>query len=107
MEQKMQTQKDEEKIVRILSKDINGGLSVYTGLTKIKGISWSFSNAVCKILGIDKRKKVGSLTKEEIEKITEFIKHPKLPAFLLNRRFDFETGENRHLNGTDQNQIFG
>ena len=46
MEQKINTQDIEEKIVRILSKDLSGGMKVYPGLTKIKGISWSFSNAL-------------------------------------------------------------
>jgi small subunit ribosomal protein S13 len=98
MEQK-QT-KDQGRIVRILSKDLEGNSTVYSGLTKIKGVSWSFSNAVCKSLKIDKRKKVGALTQEEIKKIEEFVKDPKLPEYLLNRRRDLETGESKHLQGT-------
>ena len=42
--------KVEEIIVRILATDIPGGASVYHGLTKIKGVSWTFSNAICSIL---------------------------------------------------------
>jgi len=90
-------QMHEEKVVRILSKDIEGKMSIYAGLTKIKGISWSFSNAVCKLLKIDKKRQIGSLTEEEIKKISEFVKNPKVPEFILNRRKDFETGENKHL----------
>ncbi|MBU4070069.1 MAG: 30S ribosomal protein S13 [Nanoarchaeota archaeon] len=90
-------QTNEEKVVRILSKDIEGKMSLYSGLTKIKGISWSFSNAVCTLLKIDKKRQIGSLTEEELKKITEFIKNPKVPEFILNRRKDFETGENKHL----------
>jgi small subunit ribosomal protein S13 len=99
-EQKESDRKAEERIVRILSEDIEGGMKVYAGLTKIKGVSWSLSNAVCKVLKIDKNKKIGSLNEEEVKTITEFIKNPKVPEFLLNRRKDFETGENKHLNGT-------
>ena len=94
-------EKREERIVRILSKDIEGKMKVYPGLTKIKGVSWGISNAVCNILGLDKNKKIGSLTEEEIKKISTFLKNLKVPAFLVNRRFDMETGENRHLIGTD------
>lgn len=94
-------QKYEEKIVRILSKDIEGGLNVYVGLTKIKGISWAFANAICRSLNLDKKRKIGSLTKEEIDKINAFVKNPNIPKFLLNRKFDVETGEDRHLIGTD------
>lgn len=99
--QKIDEKKYEEKLIRILSKDIEGGLKVYVGLTKIKGISWSLANAICKSLNIDKSRKIGSLNKEEIEKINEFIKKPKMPIYLFNRKSDFETGENKHLVGTN------
>ena len=92
--------KNEEKLIRILSKDIEGGLNVYVGLTKIKGISWSLANAICKSLNLDKKKKIGALSKEEIDKINDFLKDPKMPVYLLNRRVDFETGENKHLIGS-------
>lgn len=100
-EQKIRQEKHEERIVRILSKDIEGKMKIYPGLTKIKGISWTISNIVCKALGIDKNKRIGSLTEEEIKKITEFMKNPKIPVHAQNRRFDFETGEDKHLIGTD------
>lgn len=96
-----QQEKREEKLIRILSKDIEGRMKVYPGLAKIKGVSWSFSNAVCKKLGIDKRRTIGSLTEEEIQKISEFIKNPDLPDYILNRRRDLEKGDEKHLTGTD------
>jgi small subunit ribosomal protein S13 len=99
-EQKIQ-QKQEERLVRIMSKDIEGNINLYPGLTKIKGVSWSFSNALCKKLKIDKRKKIGSLTEEDVKKITEFIKNPDVPKFVVNRRFDSETGKDKHLSGSD------
>ena len=93
--------KFEEKLIRILAKDIEGGLNVYVGLTKIKGISWGLSNAICKSLNLDKKRKIGSLTKEEIEKINNFLKDAKVPVYLLNRKLDYETGENKHLIGSN------
>jgi len=103
MEQKqiIDEKKYEEKIIRILSEDIEGGMKLYPGLAKIKGISWGLSNAVCKVMGLDKNRKIGSLTQEEIKKISEFIKAPKIPDYLFNRRQDFVTGENKHLVGSD------
>lgn len=98
MEQKtQQEQKYDERVIRILSKDIEGKMKIYAGLTKIKGISWSFSNAICKLLKIDKNRKIGSLTDNEIKKIIEFIKNAELPWYLVNRKFDPETGKNKHL----------
>jgi|TARA_Y100000310_G_scaffold167546_2_gene167430 small subunit ribosomal protein S13 len=101
MQQNKPDLKNEEKIIRIMSKDIGGNMKVYAGLTKIKGISWSFSNAICKILKISKNEKIGDLDKDEIKKISDFIKNPEMPPYIINRRMDFETGENKHLTGSD------
>ena len=102
MEQKTKPEsRNEERVVRILSRDIEGRMKVYPALTKIKGISWSIANAVCKILGIDKARKIGSLTDDEIKKLSEFMKNPKIPKHINNRRFDFETGKDKHIIGTE------
>lgn len=104
MEQKQNFDEDrkaDERIIRILSEDIEGRMTLYSGLAKIKGISWSFSNAICKKLKMNKRRKIGSLKDEEIKVIIDFIKNPDVPEHILNRRKDFDTGENKHLTGTD------
>ncbi|MBT3404906.1 30S ribosomal protein S13 [archaeon] len=96
-----QNTKNEERIVRILAKDIEGNMQLYPGLTKVKGISWGISNAICKKLGLDKKEKIGNLSEETINKITEFMKNPNIPKNILNRQRDFETGEDKHLLGSD------
>ena len=101
MAEKYKEEKQEERVVRLLSKDIEGKMNVFSGLTKIKGISWAMSNAICKKLKIDKKRKIGSLSEEELKKISEFAKNPELPPYLLNRKKDFETGKDRHLLGSD------
>jgi len=93
--------RNEGKIIRILSQDIEGVMNIYSGLTKIKGVSWSLSNAICKKLKIDKKKKIGELNSEEIKKISEFIKNPIIPQNIMNRRMDPETGKGKHLSGSD------
>jgi small subunit ribosomal protein S13 len=93
--------KYEERIVRILSKDIEGKFKIYVGLTKIKGISWSMANAICKVLNLDKNRMIGSLTKEEVQEIEKFITNPKMPIFLFNRKRDMGTGEDKYLTGSD------
>ena len=92
---------EEASIVRITQTDIIGRKQIYVGLTKIKGISWSFANALCSKLNLDKRRKISSLSEEEIKKIEDFIKNPELPVFLLNRRKDLDTGKDVHLLTTD------
>ena len=87
----------EESLIRILSTDISGESSVYVGLTNIKGVSWGFSNAVCNMLKIEKNRKIKDLSKAEIDKISAFIHSPTLPKFMLNRRKDIETAQDKHL----------
>ena len=89
------------RIIRIMQKDIEGGMKIYPGLTKIKGISWSLSNAVCKKLNFDKNRKIESLVESEIKKLEEFLKNPDVPKYLKNRQKDFETGKDEHLVGSN------
>ena len=96
-----QQMKQEDRVVRIMSTDIEGKMKVYPGLTKIKGSSWALSNAVCKKLKIDKTKTIGNLSESEIKKIEDFLKTPSLPKHLLNRQNDMESGEDKHLIGID------
>ncbi len=101
MEEKQENKKQEERLVRILSKDIEGKMTLYAGLAKIKGISWAFSNALCKKLKLDKKRKIGSLNTEEVKKIETTAKESAIPEHLLNRRNDFNSGEDKHLTGGD------
>ncbi len=89
------------RIIRIMQKDIEGEMKLYPGLTKIKGVSWSLSNAVCKKMGLDKNKKIESLSESEIKKLEEFLKNPDIPKFLKNRQKDFDTGKDEHLIGSN------
>ena len=78
-------------IVRIVNTDIIGTKSIYNGLRKIKGINFMMSNALCNNLNLDEKRKVGSLSEDEVKKIENTIKHPEgLPGWLLNRRKEFD-----------------
>ncbi len=86
------------ELIRISNTDIHGKNSVYIGLRRIHGVSYSFSNAVCNLLSLNKDRKIGDLSDEEIKRVEEVIKSPKqLPFFLYNRRKDLDTGEDIHL----------
>lgn len=94
-------QLEEATLVRVLGKDIRGNKDVLTGLTTIHGISWAFANAVCRILNLDKSKKIQNLSSEEIKSIEKCITEANFPFFLKNRQKDFETGEDNHIFGVD------
>ncbi|MBR9705850.1 30S ribosomal protein S13 [Candidatus Pacearchaeota archaeon] len=89
-------------IIRILQTDIPGHKQLLVGFTYIKGVSWTISNATCKILKLDPTRKIAELSEDEISKITEFLTNPgdKFPTFIVNRRKDFDTGEDSHIIGT-------
>lgn len=91
-------------IVRIANTDLDGKKQLIMGLQKINGVSFMMANAYCATVNIDKTKRVGDLTEEEALKLDSLIKSKKpegIPAWLFNRRKDFETGENMHLIGGD------
>jgi small subunit ribosomal protein S13 len=92
---------EHETLVRIFGYDIPGSKNLYTGLTRIKGISWTISNAICLKLAFPKNKKVVELTKDEIRKIEAFLKELPVYDFLKNRRTEVESGQTGHFYGTD------
>lgn len=98
--EKTQTQEEQVRLVRILGNDIEGDKNVFEGLRKIKGVSWSFSNAVCKKLNFE-NKKIGELSEEDVNKIVELFSSTEIPSFLKNRQKDFDSGEDKHLHGSD------
>ncbi len=101
-EKKYAAKENEDKIlIRILGKDVRGDKELFTELTRISGISWTFANAVCKVLKINKHQKIQDFSDEEIIKIEEFVKNPSIPGFLKNRQKDFEDGEDKHLSSVD------
>lgn len=94
-------QKQELKyFVRIANTDLDGNRQIHLALTKIKGISYMFSNAICNVAGIEKTKKSGYLSDNEAGRIDEIIKEPSkfnIPSWLFNRKRDPEENLDRHL----------
>ena len=98
-----QEQKPELKyFVRIANTDLDGNKPISHALTKIKGISFMFSNAVLSVTKIDKNKKTGYLTENEASEIDEILREPskfKIPSWLFNRKKDPEFNSDTHLIG--------
>lgn len=94
-------EKESEILVRILGYDIPGSRNLYSGLIRIKGISWAISNIVCLKLNLAKSKKIAELSKDDIAKIEHFLRNMEIPDFMKNRRHDQETGETKHYLGSD------
>jgi len=97
-----------EEIVRLAKKDVNGHLEISEALRKIKGIGINLSASLAQIvaeeLNIDKETKIGTLDDKQLKKIEKIITNLHdygIPPFMLNRRKDRETGENKHLTEAD------
>ncbi len=93
-------------LIRIANTDLDGKKKTAYALRKIKGIGMLFAHMACSLLDINPLKKAGNLTKEEVQKLSEFIKDPKrygAPSWALNRQNDPETGGDFHLISGDLN----
>ncbi len=91
-------------IVRVANTDLKGERNIVDALRKIKGVSFVIAGALCTILKVNPSKKAGELSDAELEKIDVSLKDlSKLgfPAWVFNRRKDYETGKDTHLLGPD------
>ena len=98
--------KDQEmrQLVRVIGTDLEGTQSLKMSLTKIKGISFFMSNAICHVTGFDPRMKLGDLNEQQLQKVEDVIKNPTnygIPIWAFNRRHDLATGADLHLSGAD------
>jgi len=95
---------DFRHIVRIANTDLKGEKQARLALRKIKGVGESLSEAICKIVGVDPSQKMGEVDPKFDEIFTRVILEPEangIPAWMLNRRKDPETGADHHLLGGD------
>lgn len=99
--EKEQKGSDFKHIVRIAGADLPGGKQLVYALRKISGVGFLMANALCKSANIDRFKRAGDLSDQEIGSLNEVLNKPELPAWMKNRRFEPETGEDKHLFGID------
>lgn len=96
--------KDEIKyIVRVSNVDLDGTAKVQYALTGIKGIGIRVSKLIARKAEVDPNAIMGYLSSEQVERIKNVVDNIEnnMPVWMLNRRSDIYTGENRHLIGTD------
>ena len=91
-------------IVRIAGKDVKGEVPLAKALSRVRGIGFTLavasSRVIKKELSINPDGQVGDLSEEQIEKIDAVLHNLQshgVPEFLLNRRTDFNSGENKHV----------
>jgi small subunit ribosomal protein S13 len=91
-------------IVRIAGRDLDGTRKVQAALSEIKGVGVSLANSMTASLKIDSRSRLGQLSDKQLQQIESALKDfssLNLPAWMLNRRKDVESGANIHRFGSD------
>ncbi|MDO5848760.1 MAG: 30S ribosomal protein S13 [Methanobrevibacter sp.] len=91
-------------LVRISRKDVDGNKTIEQALTEIKGVGMSLSKTICLTLDLDLKSQMGYISDEDVLKIEEILEDPQkfdIPDWMLNRREDYETGDNIHLIESD------
>ena len=89
-----------QHIVRLLNTNVDGKRKVAFALRMIKGIGVRFAHLVCKKAGVDIARRAGTLTPEELERVSDVIADPlkyKIPSWFLNRQRDPKTGKTEHV----------
>ncbi len=91
-------------IIRIAHTDVDGNKPLVLALTQIRGVSHRLSRALLRTLGLPENKKAGELTDEEEDLLREAIEKrisELLPSWMLNKRKEIYSGEDRHYVGPD------
>jgi small subunit ribosomal protein S13 len=92
-----------QHIVRIANTDLAGKKSVQYSLTGIKGINRRTARIISDIANVDPTATIGYLDDEKIDSLKETIDKIEsiLPVWMLNRRKDLLSGEDKHITSTD------
>jgi len=90
-------------IVRILDTDLDGNRRVAYSLCGIKGIGRRVARTVVITAGVDPNAKMGNLSNSDVEKLKTAVGgvEKRLPWWMLNRRKDLVSGEDKHIMGSD------
>lgn len=103
-EKKAAPKVDMRQIIRVLSADLDGAKKIKTALCSVRGVSYNFSHAVLAAAKIDGERKLNQLSEQEIGLIESIARDPVkygIPAWMVNARFNYKTGEDKHLTGAD------
>ena len=99
-----QSKQELKYFVRIANTDLDGNKPIGNALTKIKGIGFMFSYAICHVSNIQYNKKAGYLSEAEALKLDDILKDPLkfgIPVWMLNRKRDPEDNADKHLIGAN------
>ncbi len=85
-----------------LRSRVDGNAKIEHGLTQIKGIGRRFAQAIITIANVSPELRIGAVPEKDLNRIEEIILDPVgngIPNWMVNRKKDLRTGEDRHLLG--------
>ncbi|MFX1338579.1 MAG: 30S ribosomal protein S13 [Promethearchaeota archaeon] len=85
-----------------LRSHVDGNAKVEFGLTQIKGIGKRFAQAIVRLANVSPEARIGAIPEKDLNRIEEIILNPVangIPNWMVNRKKDLRTGEDRHLLG--------
>ena len=100
--EKEQTKQEVRQLVRIMNTDIPGHLHLRHALTKIKRIGSNLAHALCARHNLDEEKPISHISDAEVKALELKLRDMStIDSWMLNRRHDYDTGEDTHLLTTD------
>lgn len=94
---------DFKYIVRVANTDLDGKYQVIPALAMVRGLGLRTAAVVAEKAGVNAYQKIGDLSDADVLKLQSSVEglEEVLPLWMLNRRKDVDTGEDKHLIGTD------
>lgn len=94
---------DFKYIVRVANTDLDGKYQVIPAIAMVKGLGIRTAAIVATRANVNAYQKIGNLSDEDIARLQEAVEGlaENVPAWMLNRRKDVDTGDDSHLIGSD------
>lgn len=94
---------DFKYIVRVANTDLDGKYQVIPAIAMVKGLGIRTAAIVATRANVNAYQKIGNLTDDEVVRLQDAVEglSENVPAWMLNRRKDIDTGDDNHVIGSD------
>jgi ribosomal protein S13 len=85
-----------------LRSRVDGNAKIEYALTQIRGIGRRFAQAIIKVANISPDMRIGAVAEKDLTRLEEIILNPVkngIPSYMVNRKKDLRTGEDKHVIG--------
>lgn len=91
-------------IVRVAGTDLDGSKRFLYALADIKGVGVRLAESILRVTGLNPDIRMGYVSEQEVKRVEEVLADPikfGIPSWMLNRRKDLSSGEDKHFTGSD------